>query len=190
MARLRRQPRLLSDIKETDTKPSILRTRVRKLFGRRSRGQRAQHYHHFARHVKASSDDEVGTFTGPPEGLNCSAAFLTTTAMAILALCYVFSPDTALRVLLLAELLLCEFPLFFGNWIVAIPIALPMKVQSRTEVVLSLAMLSWIGQCDWIYAWQVVRQWYVGGKDLARSCDMQQSSKGGQVCFEAGPGEW
>ena len=115
-------------------------------------------YNHFASSIRTQDNSDI-----PPkvrdEGPSWRAISITLIAMGLIACCFALSPNTTLRVALFGQLLLCEFPPFFDNWIVLIPILLPMNVQSRFEVVLGLAMLSWVGTLNWSFAHRSIQNW-------------------------------
>lgn len=96
------------------------------------------------------------------ESNNWSTTMIALVAVVLLAICFALSPDTASRVILFGQMLLCNFPPFLDNWILLIPTLLPMKAQSRMEVVLALGMMSWLGSLDWMFAWNRIQAWSLG----------------------------
>lgn len=62
-----------------------------------------------------------------------------------------------LRMVLLGQTLFCTFPPFVPNWAVLITVLLPMKIQSRMEVVLGFAIVSWISNLEWVYALERIK---------------------------------
>ncbi|MBA7489730.1 hypothetical protein ES702_00264 [subsurface metagenome] len=80
-----------------------------------------------------------------------------------------------LRILLLGQTIFCTFPPFFPNWVVLLAVLLPMKIKSRTEVVLGFAMLSWISSLEWLYAWERI------GYRISRGQDSDRNDMGFEV---------
>lgn len=153
MSKLWKRRRRQVDIEDhADTLPTTLNPNI---FSRTSQTVNKHRYRHYAANIRYSEDSHI------QKNPEVSATASTNVVMAVLAtsvlMCFVTMPDTTLRIVLLGELLFCGFPPFFANWVVLLAILLPMKVQSRTEVVLGLAMLSWISKLEWTYAWERIR---------------------------------
>lgn len=124
-------------------------------FGRTRQTMNKHRYRHYAARIRYSENDRAQNVpeTSRTASANVARGIFTTSVL----MCLVTMPDTILRIVLLGELLFCSFPPLFANWIILLAILVPMKVRSRTEVVLGLAMLSWISKLEWTYAWGTVR---------------------------------
>lgn len=140
------------------------RSRLRSIFRRRKASPKATCYNHFASSVKASPEAITNDVEAMYEPNNWSTAIIALIAAVLLAICLALAPGTTFRAILFGQLLLCNFPPFLDNWILLIPILLPMKAQSRMEVVLGLGMLSWLGSLDWTYAWNRIQAWSLGNQ--------------------------
>lgn len=157
MARLRKPSQETKSHANSDG-PSK-RTRIRNFFDTRRRSQAATPgYAHFASNVRRCRNVNGANLedTAMISWTTGATAFVIAT---LLTACFMRYPHTALRLVLFGEMLLCPFPPILANWIVIIPIALPMKVQSRLEVALGLAMLSWMNVIDWSFAWERTGAW-------------------------------
>lgn len=119
-------------------------------------------YNHFAGDIRNYDPNYATQMTTADPAANRSYSLpLTPIAIcagSLLIICLLRSPNMTLQAILFGQVLFCTFLPFLANWVVLIPIVLPMKVQSRIEVVLGLSMLSWIVQLDWTFAWERVRR--------------------------------
>jgi len=141
---------------------STRRSCIRNIFRRRKAPSKASAYKHFASSVKASPKATTNDAEAMCEPNKWSTTIIALVGAVLLAVCLALSPDTAFRVILFSQMLLCNFPPFLDNWILLIPTLLPMKAQSRMEVVLGVGMLSWLGSLDWTYAWSRIQTWSLG----------------------------
>lgn len=155
---------------ETDaTAPQSLsrpRSRMRTIFRRKKAPSNASSYNHFASSVRASPETDVADVEAVSKSDDWSTTIIVLAAGLLLASCFALSPDIAFRVILFGQMLLCTFPVFLANWVLLIPIFLPMKVHSRMEVVLGLGMLSWLGSLDWAFAWKSIQVWFNHDRDI------------------------
>lgn len=113
-------------------------------------------YRHYAANIRYSENDCAQNI--PETSRTASTNVIIGILIMSVLICLMTMPDTTLRITMLGELLFCSFPPFFANWIVVLAILVPMKIQSRTEIVLGLAMLSWMSRLEWTYAWGRVRR--------------------------------
>jgi hypothetical protein len=147
------------------TQLSPRRPRMRNIFRRKQAESKASNNNHFASSVRSSVEAAVDDTEAMHGRDDRSTAIVTLAAGILLAFCFALSPHTALRAILFGQMLLCTLPPIVENWILLIPILLPMKVQSRMEVVLGIGMLSWLGSLDWAFAWDSIQAWRHGHKD-------------------------
>ena len=143
----------------TPESPKRRRSGMRNGFLRRRSHPQSPSYSHFASNIRTSP--EAGTHSMPAirEPIKWPVFIIVAIVVVLLILCFGLLPDTVFRVMLLSQMLLCRFPPFLANWVLLIPILLPMNVQSRMEVVLGLGMLSWLGHLDWTFAWNRIYLW-------------------------------
>lgn len=154
MPKLRKRQRLSLDVEGQSTQAPAW-PRAQQGSSRKRRRTSAAPYQHFASSVR---HPEIFNHTQDdyPETTPPSISVIKSLATTSVLVCLATSPDLALRLLLLGEMLLCAFPPFFARWAILLAILLPMKIQSLLEVVLGLAMFSWISEMDWTYAWRRV----------------------------------
>jgi len=145
----------------TSLRRSCIRRILRQRRERRT-SPKASGYNHFASNVKMSSEATTSDIEAMCESNHWPTAMIAFVAAMLVATCFALSPDTALRVILFGQMLLGDFPPILKNWILLIPILLPMKAQSRMEVVLGLGMLSWLESLDWVFAWKRIEAWSLG----------------------------
>lgn len=146
------------------------RTRIRSVFRRTKVQPKAPEFHPFASNVRTRVGAAINDAEAMEESDKWSATMIVLAAGVLFAICFARFPDTAFRVLLLGQMLLCTFPTFLDNWILLIPILLPMSVQSRLEVILGLGMLSWLGRLDWAFAWYCVLARFTNGQCTNQQC--------------------
>ena len=140
------------------------RSRLRTILRKNKPQPTVSEYNHFASNVRTSPERDRNGTEVMGDSIEWSTTFFAVAAAVVLASCFTVSPDAGFRVILLGQMLLCTFPPFLANWILLIPIFLPMKVQSRMEVVLGLSLLSWLATLEWAFARNSILAWYVGSQ--------------------------
>ena len=138
------------------------RSRLRTILRKNKAQPTMSEYNNFASNVRTWPERDINCTEAIENSADWSTTFLAVVAAIALAFCFVLSPDTGLRAILFGQMLLCTFPPFLANWILLIPILLPMKAQNRIEVVLGLSLLSWLAALEWKSAWNSILVWYLG----------------------------
>lgn len=141
-------------------------SRTQYSFVRRRQRKLAASYQHFASTVR---HHEIPRVTHKDLQIELPA-FLVVNALAVVTLlvCFASSPDLTLRLLLLAEMLLCEFPPFFSRWTLLVTVLLPIKRKSLAQIAVGMAVFSWVSRLDWEYAWLRIGHWIDREKGVDR----------------------
>ncbi len=88
--------------------------------------------------------------------INSRALLITAVCMA---LCFITHPVRTLQLILTALMFFASFPEWMPWWTALLTMVLPMGLQARVEVTMSLCMVVWIGGLEWVEAWRRVVRW-------------------------------
>lgn len=155
---------------DTDVPTDLISTSSRRQRARihKPRRRDAKQYQHFAGAVRQPRTSPcVDHF---PEADPASFLFAKGLAAVTLLVCFGASPDVTLRLLVLAETIIFAFPPYFSRWPVLMAMLFPIGTKYLLQIVVGLAVFSWVSRLDWAYASGRIHRWIkcAGCKDIEK----------------------